>query len=137
LGGEFFCHFVTKKLGMTHTNDFCEKKKKKWQSDHCPSVEVLKPRSQLSVCRGPETQCPFIEVLKLRSWEPGTGGLYVCVRPSVCLTGQFCHRKCRGRFCIFYGRIVVGRTPAHTHTRNNTRNKWLYIWDSSLRDFGP
>jgi hypothetical protein len=24
----------------------------------CPSVEVLKPRSQLSVCRGPETQIP-------------------------------------------------------------------------------
>ncbi len=32
----------------------------------CPSVEVLKPRSQLSVCRGSEIQCPFIEVLRAR-----------------------------------------------------------------------
>ncbi len=26
------------------------------------------------------------------------------VRASVCLTGQFCHRKCRTGLCIFYGR---------------------------------
>jgi hypothetical protein len=45
----------------------------------CPSVEVLKPRSQLSVYRGPETQCPLS-----RSWNSGpeSQARADCVRPS-------------------------------------------------------
>jgi len=35
--------------------------------DVCPSVEVLKPRSQLSVCRGPETQIPTNILIHLSS----------------------------------------------------------------------
>jgi hypothetical protein len=34
----------------------------------CPSVEVLKPRSRLSVCRGPKTQIPSVRLS--RSWNP-------------------------------------------------------------------
>ncbi len=37
--GEFFCHFVTKKLGMTHTNDFCEKKSDKVTTFSGPKKE--------------------------------------------------------------------------------------------------
>jgi len=40
----------------------------------CPSVEVLKPRSQLSVCRGPETQIPTNILIHLSAnflfWGP-------------------------------------------------------------------
>jgi hypothetical protein len=45
----------------------------------CLSVEVLKFRSRLFVCRGPETQisvCPFVNVLKPRS------RLFVCQGPE-------------------------------------------------------